>query len=246
MNGRDGFYHVGNSTHLIVLGGVRILTDPWITEPADHVLGHRVEPAALPADPDLVLITHSHADHFDVAALERLDRRAVVICPNDDKLVAKTRTLGFADVRGVAAGEQLRDVCGRLHVEVVRGRHTVPEVCFRVSCTDGRAVFFGGDTMRTPEIDELARQKPTAFVVLPGERSALLGKRFVMTPPESVALAQLFGAEVAVLSHHETCVIRKWPFGWMVKIEPPSPAEFPAWFRIPTPGEYIAFPWEAA
>lgn len=232
----EGLHHIGNSTHLIVLGGTRVLTDPWITEPADHVLGHRVPPAPLPRDPALVLITHEHEDHFDPPALALLDRGAVVVCPM--KLVARVRAIGFRDVRGVAPGDRL-EACG-LEIEVVRGKHTVPEVCFRLA-REHRAVFFGGDTMRTPEIDALARRSPTPFVVTAAEHSTLLGRRFVMTPREAVELAQLFGAKAAVLSHHESKVIRRW-LGWLVKVPPPDPTEFPPWFRIPSPGEHIPFP----
>jgi L-ascorbate metabolism protein UlaG (beta-lactamase superfamily) len=234
----DGLHHVGNSTHLIVWDGVRILTDPWVTEPADHVIGHRVAPAPLPRDVALVLVSHEHQDHFDPAALAQLDHAAVVVCPR--ALAVRVRELGFADVRGVAAGDQL-DVCG-LAIEVVVGKHSVPEVCFRVVRGE-HALFFGGDTMLTPEIEALARAKPTPFVILPGERSSLLGRRHVMTPPEAVALAQRFGATTAVLSHHESRVTKRFPFGWMVRIPPPDPREFPPWFRIPSPGEHIAFPW---
>jgi L-ascorbate metabolism protein UlaG (beta-lactamase superfamily) len=236
----DGFYHVGNSTHLLVLGGVRVLTDPWLSEPADHVLGHRLAPAPLPDDPDLVLITHAHEDHFDPTALARIDRGAIVVCPASE--AKAVRALGFAAVHGVSAGDQLR-VCEAIEIEVVRGRHSVPELCYRLS-SGSHAVFFGGDTMRSAEIDELARTKPTRFVVLPGEHSALLGRRYVMTPTEAVALARLFRADVAVLTHHETQVIRRWPFGWMVRIAPPDPVELPAWFKIPVPGQFIPFPWQ--
>ena len=233
----DGFHHIGNSTHLIVLGGIRVLTDPWVREPADHVLGHRVAPAALPTNPDIVLITHEHGDHFDVDALAQVEPSAVIVCP----AALASRVRGGHEVRGVAPGERLE--VGPLAIDVVRGKHSVPEVCFRIAC-GSRAVFFGGDTMRTRELDAFARDRPTPFVVLPGEHSALLGRRFVMTPREAIALAELFNAQVAVLTHHETRVLRRWPFGWMVRIAAPDRAEFPPWFRIPVPGERIAFPWE--
>ena len=118
---------------------------------------------------------------------------------------------------------------------------------FPHACVDVRDLdeeFSVADFVAT--VDELAQQKPTPFVVLPGEYSALLGRRFVMTPSEAIDLAKLFGAQVAVLTHHETKVVRRWPVGWMVRVEPPNPDEFPGWFRIPVPGELIPFPWETA
>src|SRR6185295_16796291 len=107
---REGFHHIGNSTHWIVLEGVAILTDPWIAEPADGALVHRLPAQPLPADPDVVLITHRHGDHFDPAALDRLTRRAAVLLPAGT-LPERVRALGFEDVRGVVAGDQL-DVRG--------------------------------------------------------------------------------------------------------------------------------------
>src|SRR6185503_16289343 len=76
---REGLHHVGNSTHWIVLEGVRILTDPWVTEPADRILEHTHEPRPLPTGPDVVLITHRHGDHFDLPALATVDRTAAVV-----------------------------------------------------------------------------------------------------------------------------------------------------------------------
>lgn len=89
----------------------------------------------------------------------------------------------------------------------------------------------------------LAEARPVDVCVLPRERSRLFGKAFVMSPKEAVSLAERFGDKLAVLSHHEFVVSRPFPFGWMVDIPPPDPADFPPWFRIPVPGEHGALPW---
>lgn len=240
---REGLHHVGNSTHWIVLEGVGILTDPWVTEPADHTLAHSHPPGPLPARPDVVLISHRHGDHYDPGALALLDRGAAVVVP-EGGMARGIRDLGFAEVHDVRAGAVLPEVRG-LAVEVVRGRHSVPEVCYRVE-RRGRAFFFGGDTMVTPEIEELAAARPVPFAILPGERSRLLGRRVVMTPEEAVGLARRLGATRAVLSHHEQVVARRWPFGWMVTIPPVGQADFPEWFVVPRPGDFVPFPWAEA
>ncbi len=241
--GRSGLHHVGNSTHWIVLEGVSILTDPWISEPADHLLVHSVPPIPFPTAPDVVLLTHRHDDHFDPEALRRLERSATVVVP-DGKLASAVRELGFEDVRSARAGERLEDVRG-LSIDVVRGRHNVPLVCYRVE-RNGRAFFFGADTMLTPEIEQLATKCPVEVAILPGERSSLLGRRFVMTPEEAIALAQRMGASRAVLSHHEHQVALRSPWRWLVRIEPVSRQEFPTWFIVPSPGDFVPFPWDEA
>jgi hypothetical protein len=99
--------------------------------------------------------------------------------------------------------------------------------------------------MLTPEIEALARERPVEFAVLPGERSSLLGRHFVLTPPQSVELARRFQAKRAVLTHHESYVSRRWPYGWLVRVPEVDPAEFPDWFVIPKPGDHVPFPWSS-
>lgn len=234
---REGVHHVGNATHWVVLRGVSFLTDPWLSEPADRTISHRVKPAPFPRDPDVVLVTHRHEDHFDTEALALIAKSAVVVIP--PKLVDEVRALGFADVRAAKPGDRL-EVAG-CEVRVVLGKHDVHVVCYRVE-REGRAFFFGADSMLTPEIEELAREKPTELVILPGERSSLMGKAFVMTPEDAIGLAERFRAKRAVLSHHESYVSHPLPYGLMVKIPEPDPREFPEWFSVPAPYDYIPFP----
>jgi L-ascorbate metabolism protein UlaG (beta-lactamase superfamily) len=118
----------------------------------------------------------------------------------------------------------------------------VPEVCYHVE-RNSRCFFFGGDTRLTPEILALADAHPTTFVILPGERSSLLGKLYVMTPEESITLARRFGAQKAVLTHHEAYVSHTFPFGWLMTVPEPNPSDFPEWFVLPKPGDFVPFPW---
>jgi L-ascorbate metabolism protein UlaG (beta-lactamase superfamily) len=236
---REGLHHVGNATHWIVFQGVSILTDPWVMEPAHHSLSHRIAPVPLPTSPDVVLITHAHEDHFDPVALGRLNKKATVVVPQGP-LVDAVGRLGFAAVAPLCAGAT-KNVLG-LAVEAVSGRHDVPEVCYRVSKGES-AFFFGGDTMLTPQIEALAQAKPTPFVILPGERSSLLGRAYVMMPEEAIQLAERFRARQAVLTHHETYISNLFPIGWLMHVPPPDPKDFPEWFAVPAPGDFVPFPW---
>ncbi len=255
---KDGVVHVGNSTHLIVLEGVHVLTDPWLKDPADKVLNHRVPPAPLPTDIDVLLLTHEHEDHFDEAALALINKSCAVVVPV--WLAERTRALGFTDVRAVRPGDVLADVRG-LAVEVARARHDVDEVVYRFTC-NGRRVFFGGDTLPTTEIDSLA-QKDTAdtapisgggkssgadFCILPADGGALMGTRHVMNVDEAVAMAQRFGVDQAgkgaLLTHHEFELTSSlWRL--ILDVKPVDTARLPAWFQAPVPGQHIKFPWQS-
>ena len=240
----DGVLHVGNSTHLIVLGGVHVLTDPWLKDPADKILQHRVAPAALPVDVDVVLITHDHEDHFDPVALALVDKRAVVVVPT--WLQARTRALGFKDVRPVKHGDVVKDVVG-LTVEVVRALHDVDEVVYRFAGSE-RRVFFGGDTLPTPEIAALAKDGGCDFAFLPADAGALMGTRRVMNVDEALAMGIAFGVDQAgkgcMLSHHEF-ELTSSVWSLIVDVKPVDTSKLPPWFSAPTPGQQFSFPWSS-
>ena len=68
-------------------------------------------------------------------------------------LAAQARAAGFANITEVDPWE--RADLGGLRVTAAPARHSVPEVSFAIE-GDGQAVFFGGDTLRIAELDEVA------------------------------------------------------------------------------------------
>ena len=244
---RDGVFHVGNSTHLIVLGGVHVLTDPWLKDPADRILRHRVAPAALPVDVDVLLLTHEHEDHFDVEALALVNKNAVVVVPS--WLEARVKALGFKDVRAVKPGDVLKNV-GGLRVDVVLAKHDCDEVVYRFG--DGqRRVFFGGDTLPTPEITALATSKDDGgcdFAILPADAGALMGTRRVMNIDEAVAMGRSFGVDQpgkgCMLTHHEF-ELTSAVWNLIVDVKPVDTSKLPAWFTVPVPAQHLSFPWSS-
>ena len=231
-----GVHHIGNSTHFIVTGGLGVLTDPWLHDPAEGVLSHRVKPAEIPQDPDLILITHEHEDHFDDKALAALDKSAVLVVPRWMKEQAEP--LGFQELILVEAGQSL-EVRGA-SIDVVQGAHDIDELVYRFE-HDGMSVFFGGDSLLTDEMIKFANRRPTKTCLLPAEFATLLGTQYSMEPHEAIELAERFGSETTILSHHESYVSHNFPVGWLVDVQAPDPADFPEWFKIPTPGELIRF-----
>jgi L-ascorbate metabolism protein UlaG (beta-lactamase superfamily) len=144
---------IGHSCHLLEIGGRTLLTDPWFTvtptyDPGEHV--------ALTVDrlPELdgILITHEHYDHCDLDAItSRTD--VPIVAPHT--VVARARDLGFREVRELEAGDSTK--FGDVTVTATPGLHGVHEVTYVIQ-GDGQTVFFGGDTLRIPELDELPRR----------------------------------------------------------------------------------------
>lgn len=109
--------YYGQACTLIEAGGIRILTDPWLTEGAyqgtwfhTHILADAgVTPETFPKNIDCLFLSHEHQDHLDLAALRPFPRDIpVLICrfatPKFRRYLEK---FGFNNIREVASGETL-------------------------------------------------------------------------------------------------------------------------------------------
>jgi L-ascorbate metabolism protein UlaG (beta-lactamase superfamily) len=145
---------LGHATALVVVDGLRVLTDPALTPRVAHLRRHHlVDMATL--EPDVVLISHVHMDHLHVPSLRLLTRdqrhgTTIVVPAGSGRLV---RRAGFADVRETMVGDILR--FGSVSVDTVpavhsgaRGPHSrvkVEAVGYVISGVGG-SVYFAGDT----------------------------------------------------------------------------------------------------
>ncbi len=195
--------HVGHSTHLLSVAGARLLTDPWFYDPAFGALSHVRGPATLPeqiGELDAVLVTHDHADHADMRALDRLDKRAKAIVATDG-LALQLKALGFKDIVVLPAWESVP--VGRAKVTAVPAQHDVYEVGYVVEGA-GRCVYFAGDTRLFDGIDAIAeRMKPTTAILPVDGTRVRTGALHVMTPDDAVVAAKKLGVRLVMPSHAE-------------------------------------------
>jgi UDP-MurNAc hydroxylase len=109
--------YYGQACTLIDAGGIKILTDPWLTEGAyqgtwfhTHILSEAgVTPETFPKDIDYLFLSHEHQDHMDVATLKHFRRDIpFLICRfTTDKFHQYLQKLGFTNIREVESGETL-------------------------------------------------------------------------------------------------------------------------------------------
>jgi UDP-MurNAc hydroxylase len=97
---------LGHASVLVELDGATCLMDPVFADPFEEgtvVSCPRrvIDVDALPSV-DLLVVSHRHPDHFDVASLDRVARDVEAICPPDPLIVHALRELGFANVTSVA------------------------------------------------------------------------------------------------------------------------------------------------
>ena len=193
-------------THACVLldfGGQVLLTDPWFSERRGY---YRGEPLAFPpgglSELAGVLVSHGHYDHCDLAAFAAYPDRSVPFVVKRG-LAAQVRQAGFGNVTEVDPWEQAS--LGGLRVTAAPARHSVPEVSFVIE-GHGQAVFFGGDTLRIAELDEVAtRFGRIDLALLPVNGLAIrpaFNRQVVMTAEQAAELAGVLRPRVAVPIHY--------------------------------------------
>ena len=180
---------VRHATLLVRTGGVTFLVDPMLADagardPIPNTPNERRNPlVGLPdvaLDPDAVVVTHTHADHFDDAAADRLDHELPVFCQPED--VDAIAAAGFTDVRPVGSstpfwGVKLTRTDGRHgHGPIADELGPVSGVVFEAP--DEPSVYVAGDTVWCDALaDALETHEPAAVVLNAG------GARFVGSEP---------------------------------------------------------------
>jgi L-ascorbate metabolism protein UlaG (beta-lactamase superfamily) len=180
------------------------LTDPWFSE---RPLYHQGEPRSIASPADLprlsaILVSHHHYDHCDLDAMQAYPYRDVpwIVNPGTGERVRKA---GFPHVIELAPW-QSTSVDG-VQITAAPGSHGVPEVTYVLQSGD-RTVYFGGDTRRIPELDEIAARFPSidlALLPINGLRSRPQGNRQeVMDAQQAADLAAVLRPRIAVPIHY--------------------------------------------
>jgi L-ascorbate metabolism protein UlaG (beta-lactamase superfamily) len=144
---------------LLELDGVSLLTDP--------VLGPRVGPLVRIARPvgargvehvDVVLLSHLHADHTDLASLRRMPRGLPIVAPRGAG--AWLQRAGMSEVHELVPGEAL--ALGPVRVVATPARHDRHRPPFGPSAepmgyviTGSHSLYFAGDTDLFTAMEEL-------------------------------------------------------------------------------------------
>ncbi|WP_228823304.1 MBL fold metallo-hydrolase [Nocardia blacklockiae] len=195
---------VVHASVLLDFGGARILTDPWLSERAFYRHGEPRSVATAADLPELagIVISHGHYDHCDLAALASYPDRSVPFAVAEG-LAAQVRSAGFRNV--VELKPWQRTHLGPVEVTAAPASHGVPEVTF-VLRMDGHTAYFGADTRRIGELDEIAQRFPEvdlALLPINGLRvRPLLNRQEVMDAEEAAEFTGVLHPRLAVPIHY--------------------------------------------
>lgn len=174
---------IGHSTVMLQLGGLNVITDPVFSErafPVQWMGPRRVMPPAVPLEAlppiDVVLLSHSHYDHFDKPAIKWLAQHhpdAMWVVPLE--LGKYVTDFGVRHVTELDWWESA-DVRG-LHVTATPARHFSARRLgdrnktlwcgYAISHGEHRA-YFAGDTAYHPQFSEIGRRLgPFDLVMMP-------------------------------------------------------------------------------
>src|SRR5215470_10380564 len=109
--------YYGQACTLTEADGVKILTDPWLTEGAYHgtwfhthlLADAGVTPESFPKNIDYLFLSHEHQDHFDLATLRHFPPDLpILICHfQTPKFRNHLQSLGFSNIRELDSGRRV-------------------------------------------------------------------------------------------------------------------------------------------
>jgi hypothetical protein len=152
---------LGHASVLVEMQGARCLMDPVFQDPfedgAVESCPSRVVHAEKLPPIDLLIISHSHLDHFDIPSLARLPRTCDVLCPKDQAITYALQQLGFTKIR---ASEPMTHLVFPGHELLTTHSNVSNVVEFGVVFKDETGTFWNQvDTVVAPQTVQLTRQK---------------------------------------------------------------------------------------
>ena len=222
---------LGHSSVLVNFYGINILTDPALcrrigantcvgTIGPKRLIAPALQPRQLPRI-DLVLLSHAHMDHLDLATLDALPGhpKAVTAYATEDLL----RHTGM-HTTALRWDESTR-VCspnGEVRVEAFEVKHwgarwrhdTYRGYNGYVISREGKNIIFGGDTALTNSFRSLRSSGPFEFAIMPiGAYEPWVASH--CTPEQAVRMTNDAGADFVLPVHFKT-----FAFGREGTVEP--------------------------
>jgi len=213
--------YIGGPTALLVLGGLRLLTDPTFDAagseyPAPTYVLRKTRGPALPAESlgpvDAVLLSHDHhADNLDIAGRRVVEGAPVVLTTTEGARRLGGKAIGLAawETRELAAGGGRR-----LLVTATPARHGPaggdrgPVIGFALAFADrpDHAVYVSGDTVWYEGVAEVGRRFAVDVAVLftGAARVREVGPAtLTLSAAEAVTAARAFSDAIVVPLHFE-------------------------------------------
>jgi len=218
----DFIVWLGHATFLIQLSGIRILTDPVF---GSVPLTPRL--AKFPIDiehlkPDVICISHGHYDHLDLKSLNALDiysKEIKIIMPSKLstylKKGANVTELGWYEETSHRGIKFTALPASHWHRRGVFDFNASLWCSFLIE-SEGKSIFFAGDTAMDKHFDEIINQGykvDTALMPIGAYLPQSVMKESHMNPQEALKGAEILGAKKMIPYHYGTFNLSDEPIG---------------------------------
>jgi L-ascorbate metabolism protein UlaG (beta-lactamase superfamily) len=202
----------GHATMKIRWGGVRCVVDPVAADRVKVAPRRFDRPRVdLTQGCDVILITHAHMDHLDVATLEAMPAARILLPAGTERFLSAA-VLAKHTVQPIQLGELIE--FGELEIIPVAARHggwRYPWqrglfACGYILRRQGESLFVAGDTASGDHFKAIATQYAPRTAVLP--IGAYAPQWFLqcrhLNPEEALDVAEQMGVETVVPYHFGT------------------------------------------
>ena len=211
-----------HATLVIEINRKRILVDPMLSQKGklDPVqnCGNEIrfpmvelpindsELTRLLSEVDVVIVTHLHRDHWDVAAQNLIDKDKLIFCQPSDK--DKIKDQGFENVQSISTSFDWEGI----NFTRTNGQHGTGEIAKKMGEVSGfvishkkESVYIAGDTIWCEDVEKaLSKHKPKVTILNAGGAKFLTGDPITMTPSNIFNVHQKFSQTKIITVHMDT------------------------------------------
>ncbi len=191
--------YIGHSTVLIQDKESSILTDPFFS-PNMSFLKRRLLPSMLVKElPEIkvILISHTHPDHCDFDALDKMSRTSNVIMP--EGISSKVRKMGF-NVKELKYGESADT--GEYNITAVPASHQGRCSGYIIRCS--KTIYFAGDTFFNASMNDLGKMYDIDISFLPIGGNRFFGMKMLMDPQDAALATESLNSRIVIPIHFGT------------------------------------------
>jgi len=213
-----------HATSIITLNGLRILVDPMLSEAgAMDPIANAGNDLRIPLVPlplstgelqqllrhiDVILVTHTHRDHWDARAQELLPKHLPLLCQPEDEDFFKRA--GFSQVQSIIDSVVWRGISisrtGGHHGTGELGKRMGPVSGFVLKAEGAPSLYIAGDTVWCSEVQQvLAQFSPDLTMLYTGAATyATGGGPITMNDDDVVQVCQAAPNTKIIAVHLET------------------------------------------